>query len=121
MAGVVALNFEDVSEEIKLTADQKEKLKSLGDESRRRLTELNSNYNGRPLNDQSRQERRKKLNEITLERTEKAIAILTDDQKARFETLKGKKFDTSNIQFSRRSFGERGQINAPIGGPPLGQ
>ncbi len=113
VAGVTALGFEVVAEKIGLTADQKEKLKVLGDESRRRLAELSATYNGPQLDDQKRQERKKKLEEIRSQRKDKSVALLTEEQKAKFEQLQGDKFDTSTIHPTYESFGSRGRIDAP--------
>ena len=121
MVGPVALNFEDVAEKIGLTADQKEKLKNLGDETHRKLAELNSTLNGQPPTGEKRKERQQKFKEIASDRKDKAIALLTDDQKAKFKQLQGEKFDTSTIQPARGSFRSSGQINGRNLLPPPGQ
>ena len=62
-----------------------------------------------------------KLKEIASERKDKAIALLTDDQKAKFKQLQGQKFDTSTVQPARGSFKNSGRINGPNLLPPPGQ
>jgi hypothetical protein len=44
------------------------------------------------------------------ERKKQSLAILTDDQQAKFNQLQGVKFDTSTIQPNRKSFTSRGQV-----------
>jgi len=125
VAGVAALNFADVAEKLSLTAEQKSKLKTLADEARRKLTELNTAHNGQPPVDakraRAREDYKQKLDQVTGERTNQAIALLTDEQRSKFQNLQGEKFDTSTIQPNRRSFSRRGRIEAPVKVPPLGQ
>jgi Spy/CpxP family protein refolding chaperone len=120
VAGVAALSFDDVAEKLELTAEQKEKLANLADEARHKQTELNAANNGQSLDDvkrtRAREDYKQKLNEVTAERKNQAIALLTDEQQAAFKKLQGKKFDTSSIQPNRRSFTRRGRIEAPVSG-----
>ena len=111
-AGIIALNYEDVADKLGLTADQQEKLKELGEESRRKSADSFSAYNAQSLDNLKRQELTRKQNEITSERKDKSIALLTDDQKAKFEKLQGKKFDTSTIKVTGESFNSGAQFNA---------
>ena len=112
-AGIVALNFEDVAEKLGLSADQKEQIKKLGEEANSKSTELHSVNNGQPLDKEKKQELKTKINEINSQRKEKSMALLTDDQKAKFEKLQGEKFDLSTIKPVNVSFSNRGQINFP--------
>lgn len=114
--GVSALGFAEVAKAMELTAEQQEQLAELGEESRRRLADLYSTSNGRPPGKAGQQERQQKQNEIHAERNRQAIAVLTSDQKERFEKLQGEPFDTSTIQPRRRSFTNRGRIEAPGAG-----
>ncbi len=117
VAGITALGFEDVAEKIGLSADQKVKLKTLGDDTGRRLTELFPTSQAQLRDEQARQERKKKLAEITSERKDKAVALLTDEQQVKFEQLKGEQFDLSSIHVTNKSFSARGRNEAP-GRPP---
>ena len=117
ISGVVALNYEDVAEKLALTVDQRQKLKNLGEESRRQLTDMFSTSNGQPPDKQKRQELQQKQKDIKSQRKENAMALLTDEQKSKFEQLQGEKFDLSSIRMTYESFGGRGQINAPNGLP----
>jgi Spy/CpxP family protein refolding chaperone len=110
-----------VVKKLELTADQKAKLKNVGDEARQKLAELNSANNNQPPDDQRRPAYMQRLSEITAERKNQSIALLTDEQRAKFEKLQGKKFDTSTIQPNRRKFTSRGRIDAPFPQPPSAQ
>jgi Spy/CpxP family protein refolding chaperone len=113
VVGAGALSFDDVAKKLDLTADQKTKLKKVAEESRRKLSELNAPNNGRPVAAENRQNFMKKLSEITAERKNQSMAVLTADQKAKFEKLKGKTFDITTIQRNSRNFSRRGRIEAP--------
>ena len=113
VSGITALGYEDVAEKIGLTADQKVKLKNLADETGRRLTELFPTSQAQLRDEQARQERKKKQDAIKSERKDKAIALLTDEQKAIFEKLQGEKFDISSIHVTNESFSGSGKIEAP--------
>ena len=116
VAGLVALNYEDVSKELGLSAEQKQQLKNLSGESHRKLNDLVATIRGNQLDNQQRADLRKKQAEIVAERKEKSLALLTDEQKGKFEKLKGEKFDTSSIKSSRKSVGVSGKSGDP-GGP----
>ncbi len=121
MAGPLALNFEDVAKQIGLTAEQKEQLKNIGDEVRRKSADLTPTNNGRLLTGEKRKELQQKFKEVSTERKEKALALLTDDQKTKFKQLQGDKFNTSTIQPARASFKNSGRINGPNLAPPPGE
>ena len=113
MAGITALGYEEVAEKIGLTADQKIQLKNLADDTGRRLTELFPTSQAQLRDEQARQERKKKQDAIKSERKDKAIALLTDVQKAKFEKLQGEKFDLSSIHVTNERFSGQGKIEAP--------
>ena len=113
VAGVTALGYEDVAKTIGLTADQKVQLKNLADETGRRLTELFPTSQAQLRDKQAQQERKKKQDAIKSERKDKAIALLTDEQKAKFEKMQGEKFDLSSIHVTNESFSDRGKVEAP--------
>jgi hypothetical protein len=116
-AGVSALGFDEVARAIELTTDQRKLLRELGEESRRRLTELNMAQSGQ-------EERKQKHQEIIAERASKALAVLTDAHKEKFAAIQGKPFDLSTIQPRHRKFTSRGRIEAPPvirTGQPVGE
>ncbi|HTQ39153.1 MAG TPA: hypothetical protein VMJ32_08990 [Pirellulales bacterium] len=119
VAGAGALNRDDVAEKLGLTDDQKNKIKDLADDTRQKIMDLFSN--GPPQDDQERQDMQKRMADIRSQQTDKAMAVLTDEQKTKLEDLKGKKFDTSSLQFGRGpGRGPGGPGGPPGGGPPPG-
>lgn len=98
VAGPQAINDAEVAKELNLTDDQKKQLAAAGEEATSKLREL-----GRGEGDQ--QERFAKMQEINKARDEKVAGVLTADQKAAFEKLKGKAFDVSQL---RGGFGPGG-------------
>jgi Spy/CpxP family protein refolding chaperone len=117
-AGPGALSRDDVQEKLALTDDQKEKLKQLAADIQQKMADLRATFNGPPADDTERQDRQKKRDEITAGQKDKAMAILTEDQKVKFEKLQGKKFDITTIQFNMRGGPGGGRRGA--GGPPGG-
>jgi Spy/CpxP family protein refolding chaperone len=113
VAGVTAFNFDDVAEKLELTAEQKQQLQSLADESRHKLTALFPANEEQLRDAQKRKERQQKQAEIANERKSNALAILTDEQQAKFEKMQGEKFDVSTIKPINRSFTRRGRVEAP--------
>jgi hypothetical protein len=94
---------EDVAKELSLTDDQKSALKTISDESGKKMGEL---FQG--LGRGASQEERTKVNEqVAVMRTEtenECLAVLTDDQKAKFTAMKGTKPD-----FNLNAFGGGGR------------
>jgi len=117
VAGFVALNYDDVAEQLGLSAEQKQQLKNLSDESHRKLNDLVATIRIQQLNNDERADLRKKQNQILAERKEKSLALLTEEQRSKFEELQGEKFDTSSIRRSPRSVSGSGIIapRAPSG------
>lgn len=118
VAGVSALSFDDVAEKLGLSAEQKSKLKNLGDESRRKMSELYFTNNGQQADAATQQRNKQKISEFKAERSDHALAVLTDDQREKFTRLQGAKFDTSKLHSNRRSFSSRGRTEAPETKPP---
>ncbi len=106
-AGVMALSRPDVVEKLKLTDDQKSKLREVAEANR-------GPGGGRGgFNTNASEEERRKAMEEARARREKTeadtMAVLTEEQKKAFEELKGKKFEFP-------AFGGFG--NRPAGGRP---
>jgi Spy/CpxP family protein refolding chaperone len=114
VVGVDALNYDDVAKSLGLTATQRDELKNLADETRRKLAELNSTNGRLPANDARRVAWKARQDEVIAERKMGALAILTDEQKSKFDELHGEKFDTSTVVRNRKSFSRRGRIDGPV-------
>ena len=113
VVGINALTFDEVAQRLKLTPEQRAKLKQLGDQSRRQMTHLHETNRSRS-GSAAQKEYKQKVDAATAERKEQFTAVLTDDQRMKFEQLQGSKFDTSQIQSNRKSFTSRGHIEAPV-------
>jgi Spy/CpxP family protein refolding chaperone len=104
--GLRAYTNEDVQKALKLTDDQKDKLKSLGEELRKDSGELMREMRG---GGDAAAEARKKLQAVTKEYTAKATEMLTDDQKKAWKDLTGEPFEMKmDATAGRRPGGEGG-------------
>jgi hypothetical protein len=99
--GMQAFASEEVQKELKITDEQKEKIKTIGDDLRKDMQDLGRG--GNP------QETFAKIREMTKEANEKVQKLLTDDQKKSWKELTGEPF---TIQQPRRPGAER----PPAGG-----
>jgi Spy/CpxP family protein refolding chaperone len=117
VAGAAALGFGDVAEQLALTSDQKAKLKSITGEARRKQDELNADNNGRPVDASKQPAHKLTLDKIKSERKTQSLAVLTEEQQAKFQALQGAKFDTSTIQPNRKSFSSHGRIGGAAPAP----
>ncbi|HEY7427291.1 MAG TPA: hypothetical protein VH682_23860 [Gemmataceae bacterium] len=90
--GAVAFQNPQVQSALKLTDDQKDKIKKISDESREKMREL---FQGGG----NREENAKKFAELRKETMEKAIGVLTNDQKKTWKDLTGKPFE---VRLGRR-------------------
>ena len=97
--GAGALQDEAVAKALQLTDEQQEKLEEVREASRDEFM----NAGLRDLDDEARA---KKIEELTKSRDEKALAVLTEEQRADFGEMKGEelKVDLSNLP----RFGGRG-------------
>lgn len=111
--GTGALNTPEVAEALKITDEQKKKLETIREESGKKFGELFSG--GRGQGGPS-EEARAKMTELRKEISEQTLAVLTTEQKAQFEKMKGEK---SEIDFSEMRGGRgRGQGGSRPGGNP---
>jgi hypothetical protein len=81
----------DVTKELNLTDDQKGAVKTISDEAGKKRQELFSGFRGA-----SEEDRRKIMEQsdtLTKETESECMAVLTDDQKAKFDKLRGPKFE----------------------------
>jgi Spy/CpxP family protein refolding chaperone len=90
-AGVMVFSNPDVQSQLKLTDEQKEKIKEIGDQMRKDMQDLRSG-GGRPTPEQT-----KKMEALRKEAKDKVTDVLTADQKKTWEEMTGPKF-TGKIQ-----------------------
>lgn len=110
--GLRAFTNAEVVKELKITDEQKAKIKEITDAVQKELTD--AGIGGRPMggrgqggnqpNAAAQAENRKKRTEINEKAIEKVTAELTDDQKKTLKTLTGEKFDLTKLS----GFGGRG-------------
>jgi Spy/CpxP family protein refolding chaperone len=107
--GVRAFTDTDVVAKLKLTDEQKEKVKTVMEDNQKEQMELfqNSGFTpGQPPDQEKMQEFQKKQAELTKKTSDKLKGALTDDQKKAWAELTGKEFDISKLQ---QGFGRRGR------------
>ncbi len=85
--GAQAFSDSEVQGKLKLTDDQKSKLKSMSDEMQARRREVFAEFQN------DREAATKKMTEMQKEGNDKAMALLTDDQKSTWKGLIGSPFD----------------------------
>jgi Spy/CpxP family protein refolding chaperone len=107
--GVLALTDKSVQTGLKLTDDQVAKIKSIRDDTMKKMGDL-FNSGG------SRDEMRKKRQDITKEAEKNAMDVLTADQKTALETMKGKKLNIPDSELRGPGFGGRGGRRGGGGG-----
>lgn len=93
--GVVSLDRAEVAEELKLSAEQKEKIKKLVADNRPRFGGRRGGGESGPPSREERQQRREKFRADVM-------AVLTEEQKSAWEKLQGEKF-----KFPERERGNR--------------
>lgn len=90
--GVTVFASEDVQKELKLTDEQKEKIKGIMDQMRKDMADIRGGAGGgRPM--QLTPEQQKKVEALRKEANEKLQDVLTADQKKTWETMTGPKFE----------------------------
>jgi Spy/CpxP family protein refolding chaperone len=85
-AGTGAIGDEEVASELGISAEQKEKLAKIREEQGAAMRELFTGGGDREAN-------RTKMADLRKSTDEKVLAVLSEDQKKKFEDMKGKKFD----------------------------
>ncbi len=100
--GTNALSNGDVAKQLGLDDDQKKKLTAISEESRAKRRELFQGGN--------RDGAREKSNALRKETEEKLLGVLNADQKAKFEKMKGEKFE---LDRSRQRGGGQGRPRRP--------
>jgi len=111
--GTGALNNEETAAALKITDEQKKKIETIREEAGPKMREAM----GTPGQGGLSEEARAKLAEIRKESSEKVLAVLTTEQKAQFEKMKGEKSDIDFTElFRSRGRGQGG--GRPGGNPP---
>ena len=88
---LASLNNHFVVRRLELTEEQQTKLSELQMETRNKTSEMRQD-----LREQSQEQRREAMHKLRQDRNEaneKALGLLTDEQKNRFEEMKGEKFE----------------------------
>src|SRR5207302_2609512 len=81
----------ELAKQLNLTDDQKGAIKTINDESAKKGRELFQGA-GRGASDEDRAKAREQMTALRTETEAECMAVLTDDQKAQFEKMKGPKF-----------------------------
>ncbi len=114
MMGLRAFTNEEVVKELKISDEQKTKIKEVSDEANKDLRAAGGGFQrpqpGQQPDPEKLAESRKKRTEITDKAMEKISATLSDDQKKTWTELTGPKADTSKFT-AVGGFGGRGQNN----------
>jgi Spy/CpxP family protein refolding chaperone len=84
---------------LKLTDDQKEALKTITQESGKKSGEIFGGFRG--ADEETRTKLTAQLTEIRKETESECLAVLTDEQKAQFDKMKGPKFELDMSAFGR--------------------
>jgi len=104
--GTMALvQNEELGKKLAITDDQKEALKTITDESAKKGQELGRGLFGQGISEEDRTKVREQLSALRTETEAECMAVLTDDQKAQFEKLRGPKFELDFSMFGRRGRG----------------
>ena len=99
--GIRALSFKQVQEDLKLTDDQVAKIKSINEAAGKKMREL-FQAGGNP------QDNFPKMQEIGKETEKQLEDVLTADQKASLEKMKGEKLDIPASEMRGPGFGAGG-------------
>jgi Spy/CpxP family protein refolding chaperone len=97
LAGARALSRSEVADTLKLTSEQKDKIKTIQEEARKERAGLRGNNN---------EDARKKSAEIRKSSDEKVMNVLTTEQKSKLKELSGEPFK-GEIRTPQRRGGER--------------
>lgn len=112
LQGTQALSDDAVAKELGLTDLQKEEIADTREEANREMFEqMRELFQGGPPQDGDRDANRAKIEELRKAADEKVLANLSDDQKQKFEAMKGPKFDmpAGAFGFGGGRFGQGGR------------
>jgi hypothetical protein len=102
---------------LKLSDDQKKQLTELRDGQREKMGELFRNRGEAGGNDE---DRRAQFQKMRTEMEEKALTILSSEQRTQFEKMKGEKLEIDMSQLRRGPGGPGGPGGGQRGGRPGG-
>ncbi len=114
VSGNSALTSDDAVKALGLTDDQKEKIKKIGEDAR---TEMRTLFQGGGQGT-DRTAQQEKMDKMRKDTEEKIMAVLTSEQKAKLEELKGKKFEIDRNALFGGQRGQRGNRGTPPATPP---
>lgn len=120
LRGAGALSDESVQTKLGLTDDQKAQLKTVRDENRKAMGDLfaGGGGGGRDASAEDRAAAREKMTKAQADANEKLLAVLTGEQKEKFEQMQGKKIEIDRAALRGQGFGggRRGGGNGGGGG-----
>ncbi|MGC3967653.1 MAG: Spy/CpxP family protein refolding chaperone [Pirellulales bacterium] len=105
--GVGALDDPEVSADLKITEDQKKQLADKREEMGAKMREMFSGRRGEGEGERRGpdEDMRAKFQQMQTDMNDQMLSVLSSEQKAQFEKMKGEKFEFDRSQFS---FGGRG-------------
>jgi Spy/CpxP family protein refolding chaperone len=105
--GIAAFSDKDTVEALKLSDEQKEKIKTISEDTQKERMELGQKYftPGEQPDPEKMKEFQTKFAELTKKTMDKLKEGLKDDQKKKWAELTGKEFDVSKLM----TFGRRGR------------
>ena len=107
--GLTALSDKGIQKDLKMTTEQVDKIKSIGEDVRKKMGDL-FRSGGDP------EDMRKKGEELRKETEKKVMDLLTAEQKTALEKMKGKKLDIPASELGMPGFGGRGGRGGRGGG-----
>ena len=112
VAGLRAFAVPETAAALKVTDDQKEKLKTVIDESQKDMRDLGEEYGARfpgqrPTDPDKAKEFDQKAAQINKEAMTKVMAMMTADQKAAFKELQGAPIDVAKVRAESMGGGQR--------------
>jgi hypothetical protein len=93
VGGLAVFSSEEVAKDLKISDEQKEKIKAITDQLRKDRTEVRGGAGGGGRPQPLTADQQKKIDALQKEATEKVQEVLTSDQKKTWETMIGAKFE----------------------------
>jgi hypothetical protein len=110
--GTRAFEDEEVASVLGISDEQKQQIAAIREESQAKVQELFA-AGGQDQTDEERAANREKFEQLRKESDERITAVLSADQLARFEEMKGEKFELDMSQFRGQGGGRRRGGNRP--------
>jgi hypothetical protein len=112
--GVDSLLLMAVAEKLRLSAEQRQQIEKIYRDARGAITELS-----KQVTDKNRAELEEQAKKLGTDGRDRIIALLSEEQKQKWDALKGKPFDFSKVRLSRIKAPEIGGGDAWINSDPL--